>query len=112
MLPLLALLSGRIADLGATRGFTTECQEHTIMNSKYAPLGFHLRDSGRTHVPMTFNEIEHVIGAPLPPAALKHRALWSNNPDNWVMTEGVARGRDTKQRKSTWRNDSSCFGRP
>ena len=25
ILPLLALLSGRIADLGATRGFTTDC---------------------------------------------------------------------------------------
>ena len=57
------------------------------MNSKYAPLESHLRDSGHAHVPMTFSEIEHVIGAPLPPAAFKHRALWSNNPSNWVMTK-------------------------
>ena len=57
------------------------------MNSKYAPLESHLRDSGRAHVPMTFRDIEHVIGARLPPAAFKHRALWSNNPGNWVMTK-------------------------
>ena len=54
------------------------------MTSKYAPLESHLRDSGRVHVPMTFSEVEHVIGAPLPPAAFKHRALWSNNPRQLV----------------------------
>ena len=58
-----------------------------MMNSKYAPLESHLRDSGRPQVPMTFGDIEHVIGAPLPPAAFRHRALWSNNPSNWVMTK-------------------------
>lgn len=57
------------------------------MNGKYAPLESHLRDSGRTHVPLTFGEIEHIIGAPLPPAAFKHRALWSNNESNWVGTK-------------------------
>lgn len=56
------------------------------MNSKYSPLESHLRGSGRAQVPMTFDEIEHVIGVPLPPSAFKHRALWSNNPGNWVMT--------------------------
>ena len=35
---------------------------------------------------MTFREIEHVIGSPLPPSAFKHRAMWSNNETNWVMT--------------------------
>ena len=56
------------------------------MVSKYAPLESHLRDSGRARVPMTFREIERVIGAPLPKSAFRHRALWSNNPANWVMT--------------------------
>ena len=54
---------------------------------KYAPLESYLRDSGRWDVPMTFKEIEHVIGAQLPPSAFKHRALWSNNPTNHVMTK-------------------------
>ena len=67
------------------------------MNSKYAPLESHLRDSGHAHVPMTFSEIEHVIGARLPPAAFKHRALWSNNPSNWVMTKAwLAAGYETE----------------
>ena len=47
---------------------------------------------------MTFGEIERVIGAPLPPAALKHRALWSNNPSNWVMTKAwLAAGYETEK---------------
>ena len=55
--------------------------------SKYAPLESHLRESGQTHVPMTFKEIEDVIGTRLPASAFEHRALWSNNPANWVMTK-------------------------
>lgn len=53
---------------------------------KYTPLESHLRNSGSDHVPMTFQEIERIIGAPLPPSAFRHRALWSNNASNWVMT--------------------------
>ena len=68
------------------------------MNSKYAPLESHLRDSGRAHVPMTFSEIERVVGLRLPPAAFKHRALWSNNPGNWVMTKAwLAAGYETEK---------------
>lgn len=68
------------------------------MESKYAPLESHLRDSGRERVPMTFREIERVIGVPLPKSALRHRALWSNNPANWVMTNAwLAAGYATEQ---------------
>ena len=68
------------------------------MISKYAPLESHLRDSGREHVPMTFEEIARVIGVPLPASALKHRALWSNNPANWVMTKAwLAAGYETSK---------------
>ncbi len=35
---------------------------------------------------MSFAEIEQVLGAKLPPAAHAHRAWWSNNPSNNVMT--------------------------
>ena len=67
------------------------------MHSKYAPLESHLRDSERPHLPMTFGEIERVIGTRLPPAALKHRAMWSNNPGNWVMTKAwLAAGYETQ----------------
>ena len=36
---------------------------------------------------MTFDEIERVIGAKLPPSAMRHRAWWSNNAQNNVMTQ-------------------------
>ena len=54
--------------------------------SKYAPLAVHLRESGRDALPMTFAEIESVIGTGLPASAFEHRAWWSNNPTNNVMT--------------------------
>ncbi len=57
------------------------------MKSKYAPLEAHLRDSGRARLSMTFEDIERLIGVRLPPAAFRHRALWSNNAGNWVMTK-------------------------
>ena len=54
--------------------------------SKYAPLADHLRDSGQESVPMTFADIEQVIGSKLPQSAFSHRAWWSNNPSNSVIT--------------------------
>ena len=35
---------------------------------------------------MTFSDIERIIGAELPQSAFTHRAWWSNNPTNNVMT--------------------------
>jgi hypothetical protein len=35
---------------------------------------------------MKFTEIEALIGDRLPPSARKHRAWWSNNPSNSVIT--------------------------
>jgi len=58
---------------------------HTVV-SKYEPLTeFLLRQSGAV-VRMSFDEIERVIGAKLPPSAMLHRAWWSNNAQNNVMT--------------------------
>ena len=59
--------------------------------SKYDLLEDHLRDSGRESAPMTFGEIEHVIGAKLPPSAFRHRPWWSNNPSNSVITHAWLR---------------------
>ncbi len=36
---------------------------------------------------MTFAEIERITGVKLPPKAQHHRAWWSNNPSNNVMTK-------------------------
>jgi hypothetical protein len=54
--------------------------------TKYAPLGGYLRKQRGSEVPMTFAQIERVIGGKLPPSQ-HHRAWWSNNPWNNVMTK-------------------------
>jgi len=54
---------------------------------KYEPLGQFLRNQRRQEVPLTFREIEKITGVKLPPKAQHHRAWWSNNPDNNVMTK-------------------------
>lgn len=55
--------------------------------SKYDPLTKHLTRQNAAEVSMTFTELEKVLGFTLPPSARKHRAWWSNNPDNNVMTK-------------------------
>jgi hypothetical protein len=54
--------------------------------SKYTPLGDYLRKQRMTRVPMTFAEIERLIGAKLPNSQ-RYPAWWSNNPFNNVMTQ-------------------------
>ena len=57
-----------------------------MSNSKYQPLENHLRLTGDRKVPMTFKEIEAVLGTDLPHSARKHRPWWSNNPSNSSIT--------------------------
>ena len=54
---------------------------------KYEPLGQFLRIQRRQEVPLTFREIEKITGVKLPPKAQHHRAWWSNNPSNNVLTK-------------------------
>ena len=54
---------------------------------KYDPLGDYLRRQRTPDVPLTFEEIERITGVKLPPKAQHHRAWWSNNPLNNVMTK-------------------------
>lgn len=52
--------------------------------SKYTPLR-ELLDRARTaELPVTFAELEEVLGFPLPPSARKHSAWWSNNVSTHV----------------------------
>ena len=65
---------------------------------KYEPLGQFLRNQRRQEVPLTFREIEKITGVKLPPKAQHHRAWWSNNPSNNVMTKAwLAAGYKTEQ---------------
>jgi hypothetical protein len=52
---------------------------------KYAPLKAFLMEQGEDQVPMTFAEIEKVLGLQLPPSK-QYPAWWSNNPSNNTMT--------------------------
>jgi hypothetical protein len=54
---------------------------------KYENLGTFLQKQRTREVPLTFREIEKITGAKLPPKAQHHRAWWSNNPSNNVMTK-------------------------
>ena len=53
---------------------------------KYEPLGQFLRGQKLGRINISFAEIERIIHAKLP-ASKKHRAWWSNNPTNNVMTQ-------------------------
>jgi len=53
---------------------------------KYEPFKAYLSHQTATHVPLTFAEIERIIGQRLPSSARKFPAWWSNNPSNNVMT--------------------------
>src|SRR5229473_888871 len=53
---------------------------------KYSALGDYLRAQTRSEVPMTFAQIERVIGTKLPESH-RYRAWWSNNAFNSVMTK-------------------------
>lgn len=54
---------------------------------KYSRLGEFLRAQRNREVPMTFEEIERIIGGKLPPNSPQYPAWWSNNPSNNVMTK-------------------------
>ena len=57
-----------------------------MTGTKYSALEEALKKHREDQVAMTFSEIERIIGSKLPPTAFKHRAWWSNNPSNSVIT--------------------------
>ena len=76
---------------------------------KYDRLGEFLKSQRTREVPMSFADIERVIGSKLPPNSPQYPAWWSNNPTNNVMTKvWLAAGFrteqvDTKARKVVFR---------
>jgi hypothetical protein len=86
--------------------------------SKYQPLTMHLRGQRDARAPMTFAEIERIVGAKLPPSASKYRAWWSNNPLNNVMTKAwldagfESEDVDLKGRKVVFHRVDSRAGSP
>jgi len=58
---------------------------------RYENLSAYLLRQRASEIPMTFAEVEAVIGRPLPASARRHRAWWSNNSSNSVMTQAWLR---------------------
>lgn len=66
--------------------------------SKYQPLSNFLTKQNITEIPMTFSEVEHVIGAELPPSAYRHRPWWANDAANHVHAKAwLDAGYETEQ---------------
>ena len=55
--------------------------------SKYDPLKQFLVNSGADSITKNFDEIANIVGIELPASAFKHRAWWSNNKTNSVITQ-------------------------
>lgn len=53
---------------------------------KYEPLGHFLLKQNSEFLALSFSEIEQLLGRKLPASSREHRAWWSNNPQNNVMT--------------------------
>jgi hypothetical protein len=54
--------------------------------TKYAALGIYLRSQKTSEIPMSFKDIEKIVGAKLPNSK-RYPAWWSNNTSNNVMTK-------------------------
>jgi YD repeat-containing protein len=53
---------------------------------KYDPLKTFLETSAGDDIPMSFEDVEKVLGTPLP-GSQRYPAWWSNNPSNNTMTQ-------------------------
>ncbi|MFD2057206.1 hypothetical protein ACFSQT_30230 [Mesorhizobium calcicola] len=63
---------------------------------KYSPLRSYLMSQASERVPMSFSDIEKLLGEKLP-ASKQYPAWWSNNPSNNPMTkEWLAAGFQTE----------------
>lgn len=56
--------------------------------SRYQALTRHLSARKEGRVPMTFAEIEAILGAPLPGSARAHRPWWANSGHGHVQARG------------------------
>ena len=55
---------------------------------KYEQLGQHLRNQGSNSIELSFNEIEEILGFPLPKSAYKYRPWWANDENHVQARDG------------------------
>lgn len=84
--------------------------------SVYAPLGEFLKKRGMSRVPMTFREVEVVIGRKLPPSAYQHRPWWANEERGhsharaWLGSGYVTEDVDMAGKKLVFRRNQAAHG--
>ncbi len=65
---------------------------------KYEPLSQFLDAQTTAQLPMTFQEIEQILGFKLPPSAYHHRPWWANEASNHVHAKAwLKAGFETEQ---------------
>lgn len=92
--------------------------------TKYEPLSSFLKHLDKSEVRLGFDEVEKILGAPLPRSAYDHQAWWANNPKGhshcqaWYLagwrTENLNLSRKTVvfKRVSGQRHDPSAAASP
>jgi hypothetical protein len=77
----------------------------TTPRGSYAQLALHLQaqSTNTTTVTLTFQEIENILAAKLPPSAYEHRAWWSNDPTKPQSAAWLEEGWRTTSVKMTER---------
>lgn len=66
--------------------------------SKYRPLASFLKTQGTQAVPLTFREMEKILGFKLPPSAYRHRPWWANEAAGHVHAKAwLEAGYETAQ---------------
>ncbi len=66
--------------------------------SKYEPLGAFLKAKAAGEIPLTFREVERVLGRKLPPSAYRHRPWWANEAAGHVHAKAwLEAGYETAQ---------------
>ncbi len=61
------------------------------MMAKYDPLRDYLRDRSANRIVLSFDQIEDIIGAALPPSARKYGEWWANeDPQRTMHVQAVA----------------------
>ncbi len=76
--------------------------------ARYAPITEFLSGVSGDAVEVSFEEIEEVLGEPLPLSARKHRSFWANSPRptqarSWLSAGWEVTGLDWDQQRLTFR---------
>src|SRR5437762_11425939 len=88
-----------------------------VTMGKYQPLTQFLKTQTSFEFPMTFREIEHVLGRKLPPSAYRHRPWWANEAANhvhakaWLMAGYQTQQVDMQNKKLVFKRASDSRAR-